>query len=163
VYLAGYLVEDGGKPYLFTSRASMDRPSEWLPVDEAFRMVRECPAERKLLLLDVMRPLVVPEQGLLRGDALSRLWPKLQKWVEEHPALLVLTACSPGQTSHTSEELGQSAFGFFVARGLSGEADGWMPGSRKLGRVKVKALADYVRVCVDDWAVANAGQRQTPA
>jgi hypothetical protein len=164
VYLSGYLLTHDGKPYLFPAEEKLDTPpTGWLPMTDVFRLLRACPARRKLLVLDVMRPLSLPEKGQLRLDRLASLWPLLQEAVKEDSALAILTACSPGQASQSSEELGRGVFGYFLARGLRGEADGWMPGARSDGRVSLKEIADYVRACVDHYSLECFGARQAPA
>ncbi len=163
VYLSGYLLVHDGKPYIFPAEEQLNRPSGWIQMADVLRLLRACPARRKLLLLDVMRPLNLPEKGQLRSDGLTALWPLLSESVKEDPKLAILTACSPGQTSRSSQELGRTVFGHFAARGLRGLADGWHPRGKLDGRVKLRELADYVRVCVDHWSQTSFGARQTPA
>src|SRR5262249_42172868 len=135
---------------------------DWLPLPQILQDVARCPSRRKLLLVDVMQPLVLPTRGLLRSDVADRVWPVLEAAVEEDSHLAILCACSRGQVSWTSEELGHSVFPFFLHRGLQALADGCVPGTRADGRVTLRELVAYVRERVDHWTQHNLQERQTP-
>jgi hypothetical protein len=162
IYLAGYVAvrPDDGAPCLLPNDANLDRPSTWVPLARVLDSVRQCPCPQKLLLIDVMRPPLVPESGLLRSDVADRVWPLLEAAADDH--LGILAACSRGQTSHASEYLGRSVFSYFVTQGLRGKAregrDREGPGTY----VTVKMLAAYVTEKVDRWAWDNLDARQTP-
>src|SRR5439155_25726558 len=69
----------------------------------------------------------------------------------------VFCSCAPGQVSWGSDRDHHSVFGYFVAKGLSGEA------SQSGGsRVKVQELVTYVQGHVADWTWANRRAIQTP-
>src|SRR5262249_25281086 len=82
-------------------------------------------------------------------------------YLEANPVqgLAVLSSCAPGQTSWISEADGNSVFGYYVAEGLSGAAQGWDPSVRGL---TVHGLARYVRDRVAHWVAANRQAVQTP-
>lgn len=164
VFLAGYVVirPEDDAPCLLPVDGQLDRPSTWVPLAEILDSIRNCPSTSKLLLLDVMRPLILPDSGLLRQDVTARIWPLLEAAVAADGNLSILTACSPGQISHTSEELGRSVFGYFLTRGLCGKALEGKEGRGTGNWVTVDVLADYVKEQVDQWAQHNLEVRQTP-
>src|SRR5262249_8070707 len=99
--------------------------------------------------------------GLLVHDAPERAHALLTQHGD--PNLQVLCACSPGQTSLASEELGHTVFAHFLLLGLSGKADGVVAGKKADGKVSLRELVAYVTAEVDRWAWTVRGQRQTPA
>src|SRR5262249_30507412 len=69
VYLGGHVVaRTDGTPCLLPVDGDLDRPDDWLPLPQILQDVARCPSRRKLLLVDVMQPLVLPTRGLLRSD-----------------------------------------------------------------------------------------------
>ncbi len=163
IYLCAYAVgtEDGGVAVL-PAKARLDDPRTWLPLPEVLDAVTANPAPHLLLLLDLAQPCTAPHDGLLRNDVVERLKPLLEKAVQDHPKLQVLTSCAAGQVSLSSEELGHTAFAYYVARGLQGHADGCLPGRPPDHLVGVQELQSYVTAQVDRWAAHNRGSRQTP-
>ncbi len=146
-----------GRVALLLADSRLDDPGTWLPVAEVLSRLRECPARRKLLVLDVMRPFADARAGVLADEVAARLGPDLDEVLAADPHLSVLTACSPGQVSLAPEELGHTLFAHVLVRGLRGGAD---PTGN--GRVALRELAGYVTREVDRWAWANVRQRQTP-
>jgi hypothetical protein len=142
--------------------ARLDQPSTWLSLREVLALIQACPARHKLLLLDLMQPFTDPPSGIFAYDVAVRLHPLLEELVPQDKYLRVLCACSPGQVSLASEELGHTVFGYFLLQGLRGRADGHNPSGSMDGRVSVLELADYVRTQVDRWAWQNRRTRQTP-
>jgi hypothetical protein len=124
---------------------------------EVIKAVRQCPAPRKLLILDVMRPIADPRLGMLTDDLADHVQQLLEQ--EVNRSFFALCACSKGQVSLVSEQLGQSVFGYYLAEGMRGIADD--AGNRD-HRVSVKELAKYVSGQVDFWALRNRATRQTP-
>ncbi len=162
IYLSGHVrTRDKGELSLIPVDGELDDQNTWIPLDEVFERLRVCPAAHKLLLLDVMQPCIDLEKGLLNNNAAYLLQPLLEEKIQHDPHLSVLTACAPGQVSHTSEELGRSVFVHFVYLGLSGMADG-ATGKVKDRFVSVGELAAYVKAEVDQWAARYRGTRQTP-
>jgi hypothetical protein len=164
VYLSGYVrCDSDGTLYVLTGDATADIPASGLPLRTVLEALHDCPAKEKLLVLDVMRPLTDPRLGVLADDAAGRVHALVKDMLDQSPddPLWVLCACAPGQVAWTSQELGQSAFGYFVKLGLSGEADGYGDGKAE-GRVMVRELAAYLHDQVDRWTRQNRGARQTP-
>jgi hypothetical protein len=159
VYLCAPAWAEGDDVYLVSSDAQLGDRASALSLRRFLDEVLTKYRGPKLLLLDVMRPVASPYSGVLANKTAERV-----RSVVEQAAikkLLVLTACKPGQTSLTSEELGHSVFAYYVALGLSGQADGYAQDKRD-GRISVAELAAYVSEQVDHWAMLNAGAHQTP-
>jgi hypothetical protein len=90
------------------------------------------------------------------------LFAVLKQAVQRDAALWVLCPCSAGQISLTSDELGQSAFIYYLVRGLQGLADGYNAESRTDKRVSLRELGNFLAVHVDRWARQNRGVGQVP-
>jgi hypothetical protein len=142
---------------LLLADSRLDEPNRWLPLDEVFSRLRACPARHKFLLLDVAQPFASARDGLLSDDIATRLDPLLTAAVEADPALRILSACSAGQVSLASPEVGHTLFAWHVLRGLQGRAE-----RKPDGRITFEELADYVRTEVDRCAWHQFGLRQTP-
>ncbi len=157
IYLNALALAEAGEVHLIPADANPDEPSSWLPMKDVLKTVQACPAKRKLLLLDVMKPIADARLGVLANDTAERLWEDLKAAVQQDPHLWILTACSPGQVSLTSEELERSIFAYYAEEALLGGAAA--EGARA---VKLQELARYVKERVDKWASRNRNARQTP-
>jgi len=162
VYLSGYVVADAdGRPCLLPGDARLDDEATWLPMSSVLERLRGCRTAHKLLVLDVMYPLIAPRRGLLAADAAGLLRPLLEDAAKDG-TLLLLCAAAPGQTALASEELGHTVFGHYVREGLLGAADGALERGQRDQRVTVRELAAFVAARVDRWADLNRATRQTP-
>ncbi len=162
IYLRAYaLPTDKGELAVLPGDANLDDETSWLPLRDVLGFVRDCPVRRKLLLLDVAQPFADARAGAVANDAAGRAEPIVQKTLAEDPNLLVLCACSPGQTSLASEEMGHTVFVHYLLEGLEGAADGWGGGAQD-NRVSARELAAYTTAQVDRWAMHDRGARQTP-
>jgi len=110
--------------------------------------IGECPAARKLLILDAGHLAADPSVGMAVNE-----FPRLL--VEEVGKLdsdfWVLTANRPLQTSHVSYPARRSLFGYFVTEGLRGAADRVPEGGDGNGRVDLAELYNFVSAGVRDW------------
>ena len=131
IYLRAYaLPTDKGELAVLPGDANLDDETSWLPLRDVLGFVRDCPVRRKLLLLDVAQPFADARAGAVADDAAARAEPLVKKTLEQDPNLLVLCACSPGQTSLASEEMGHTVFVHYLLEGLAGAADGWGGGAQ---------------------------------
>jgi hypothetical protein len=161
VYVSGYVLADRkGDLYLLPANAAIDEHDQWYPFREFLQDLKGCPSKQKLLLLDVMRPVADPRLGVLVNDAADRVQDAVAK--VDDPGRVVISACSPGQVSLTSEDLRQSVFTFYLVEGLRGAAAGYAS-ARTGNTVSVRDLYQYVKEHVDRWARQNRGQHQVPA
>jgi hypothetical protein len=163
IYLSAYGAASKDGVALLPADARLDDPDTWLSFKDVLQAIKDCPVKHRLLLLDLAQPSAVARGGLPANDVAQRLVPILDTAVANDPGLRVLTSCSPGQVSLSSEELGHTVFAHFVAKGLLGHADGCLPGKPADHRVSVQELQTYVRTQVDRWAWHNRNTRQTPA
>jgi hypothetical protein len=146
---------------LLPADARLDDPSTWLFLDAVLDALKDCPAEKRLLLLDLCEPVVAPAAGVLTSDVADLLNDALLAQVNVDKGLQVLAACAPGQASLTSEELGRSVFAHYLLEGLAGKADGAGDGKAD-GVVSVQELQAYVVAGVARWAWTTRRQWQTP-
>ena len=152
VYLSMHGVVNGdNEPCLLPPTASDASPlngDKWLRVadllDELFPKHAEKLPKNVLLLLDCSRIDVDWHLGVLHNNFAERLHAVVEEKQREYPGLAVLTSAGPGQIGWTAPELGGSVFGYYVWRGLRGEADGWLGKSRD-GSVSLRELDAYVR------------------
>ncbi len=162
VYLSAYVRPNSeGELCVLPADARLDRPGSWLRLGNLLKDLCQCPAPRKMLLLDVMQPCTDARQGLLTNDAAERLERLLDEDAFRDSHLSVLCACSPGQVSLASEELGHTVFGHFLHKALRGETGKDLQRPHG-GRISALDLSAYVIDRVDQWAVHNRGVRQTP-
>lgn len=161
VYLSALALRAGqGEIYLLPADAQPDNPASRLALKDVLHLLKKCPAANKLLILDITHDFVDPRLGSLSNDV-GMVIPAAVEEVDD-PNLLVLTSCSPGQHSLTSEAMGRTVFSHYLEQGLRGWADGFLGGSRYDGRISVKELAAFTRERVDRWARMNRATRQMP-
>ena len=163
VHLSGLARAVGGEIYILPADALPDSRDTWIPLTTVLGAVADCKAPNKLLILDLGKPLADPRLGVLANDVATQL----QKALEQREAnnqlpFWVLTPCQRDQVALPWEDRQHSAFGYYLAEGLRGHADGAAPQAKKEGRVSVRELADYVKDNVERWAVRYRNARQTP-
>lgn len=149
----------GGEVYLLRPQVLPTNLEDSLTLREVLEALGSCRAENKLLVLDLMRPISDPYLGLIDDDVAAAVHSTVLDMPEAR--CLVLSSCSPGQTSQVSEVLGRSVFSFFVEQGLRGAADE-VAGGNPDKVVSVRELAAYVNARTDAWASHNRGVRQEP-
>ncbi|HEY1861978.1 MAG TPA: hypothetical protein VGG61_16570, partial [Gemmataceae bacterium] len=160
IHISSLALCQDGKVFLLPADADVDRPDTWLPLGDVLQAVQASPSKRKLLILDIMKPLADPRMGVIRNEVAERVAQAVREMGEL--SFWIYCACAPGQVSLASEDLRQSVFGYYLTMGLRGRADNHGPSAKADSRVTVKELADYVSTKVDRWAVANRATRQTP-
>jgi|GEM_PF-1715111 len=153
-------VGPGGVIEILGTGAKGDGPDRWMALREILAKVSACPARNRLVVLDVMRPMADPIEGILADDVAARIGQTLDLAAPASQELFVLSACGAGQLSWASEELGRSVFGLAVEEGLRGLADS--EGGDGDGRVTVRELARYVTRRTHAWVWHNRQARQTP-
>ena len=137
--------------------AAPDETEQQVRAADLWEELKKLPREQpKLLLLDVARAPIDWRLGILTsGD-----WEKIKNQANEISNLTVLTACAPGEPSWTSADLGQSVFGYYVCRGLSGEADASSTANGKRDHeIRLSELVEYVGANTRDWVRHNRDER----
>lgn len=160
VYVCAYAALGPQGICILPADADLDDPQTWLPLRTVLTNLARCPAQRKLIVLDICWPIASPRQGLISTDLASAIPAELA--AVEDSKRLVLTCCSAGQVALVSPVLKQSVFGYYLVQGVQGAADGYNAGGIRDGRVSVREIASFVAARVDRWAFQNLGTRQTP-
>lgn len=149
-----------GKVIILASDSTPSSPEIGLPLREILLKLKANPAEKKLLILDLMRPLREARLGVLRADIGQYVKEEIDATPDENR--MVFTACAPGQISHVGEELNRSVFGYYLERGLKGAADGWNPNQTVDERVSARELYNYVAFHVHRYVQQCRADVQTP-
>jgi len=164
IYLTAHAsIDDSGAVQVLAYDADSYAPSTLLSLRELLAALKKCPAQNKLLVLDVMP---APSDSLALGGAPEGVADLVGKELghdgdpsrPEDPRLMVLVSCSPGEYPLWSEPFRQSVFAhYFVAAFADPEADA--NGDRT---ISVKELNTYLAKTVDQWARQHRGLRQRP-
>lgn len=154
IFLSTYaVVGPEGTVQLLAVDSDPSRPQTLVPLGDVLDAVRRCPSQKKLLILDIMRPLDFPG-----APALVRVADRVLGEIRSRDdGVMVLGACGPGEVPLDSEMLGRSVFLHELQLGLGGAAD-----LNRDGMVAVRELSVYLRDHVDEWARRNWGRRQRP-
>jgi hypothetical protein len=97
VVFAGHAVEQGGSVYLLPLLGESNDPQSLLPLDDVYRLLAACPAQEKLLILDVCR--FDKQRGAERG-MVERMSEAFEAALHKPPrSVQVLSACAAGQYS----------------------------------------------------------------
>jgi hypothetical protein len=157
VYLSALARVHQDRVYVLGGYANLDQiDSSWVPLADILQWLGDCPAPHKLLLLDLTRTESDARFGLGAEDIAARVSREIDALAPEKK-ILVLSACSPNQTSQISEELGHSLFAYYLDQGLRGHAD-----SNQDHRITVFELAEYLKTHVDVCAWGTREVRQIP-
>lgn len=131
-----------------------------VPLRELLLAVRDCAAQRKLLVLDIVRCDAGSPACLSSRDVADLL--PLEVASVRDPYRLTLTSCSAGQSALTSEAFRRTGFGYYFELALRGRADGWNDADEHDGRISAYELCRFVRHHVARWAAVTQGMPQTP-
>ncbi|MGF1582075.1 MAG: hypothetical protein ACFCD0_22335 [Gemmataceae bacterium] len=154
--------------YLLPADAMPDSRPSWLALQDVIELVARHPAKHKLLILDLREVPPSPDLGILENDVGTALESVLKS---QDSKFLVLSAYSAAERSLLFYEGASSIFAYYLAKGLSGRADGYQSTNNTFtsvqehstnGRVTVQELAAYVGYHVDRWARSNRHTRQRP-
>ena len=159
VHVSCQALTRGGEVYLLPDDARPDDPGTWLPLKDVLKIIEQCPAAKKLVLLDIAHPLSDPRLGVICDDVADGVRRTLDGSTF---TMLVLSACGPGQTALSPHPSGASVFAHFLDEGLRGDADGWRPKGVVDRGITATELAAYVRAQTETWARQNRGAKQTP-
>ena len=157
-HVVGHAAVANDAVHILPLKADLNDPKTWLPLADLIQALADCPTKKKLLILDLGRP----RTNAFLGPLTDEVTPKLHEWLGKMRVDLpcpVLVSCSPGEESLVIPQAGASAFAFYLAEGLRGAADGYgvpAPDSK----VKVRELAEFVRVRTARWARQNRDRPQ---
>jgi hypothetical protein len=142
--------------YLLVGDADPDSATGLVPLTALWDALKAQPADqRKLVLLNLTGMQCDWRHGIFENYVLDGL----EQDVADIPRLVVMCSSFPGEQSWSSghlgdDEQGQSVFGYFVFRGLNGEAD-----ANGNGRVSVRELFEFVHRRTNNWVVQNRDPR----
>lgn len=164
VYLSTHAVVDGaGALQILAYDSDPFATKTLLPLKTVLSALKQCPARKKLLVLDVMPDRGSPlELGGTEDGVADLISKELARPGEpgklDDPHLAVLAACSPGEVALWSEPFRQSVFGHFFVKGLGDpEAD-----TDQDHAVSLQELSKYLTERVDGWARQHRAMRQRP-
>ena len=155
------IVRDG-EVYALPADAEPGQPGTWLRLDELLEPIRRTQGDR-LFVLD-LRPVVNSRLGVVSDDLFEVLDEKLRRMDQAGElSFSVLASGSTGSQTCWSNELGRSAFGWFLDRGLAGNADIWNDARKRNDRVTSPELAAYTRETTSAFANNLRQPSQLPA
>lgn len=160
VYLCAFAGTDAQGVFIMPGDFDPDDPHSRIPLREVLRYLERCPANRQLLVLDIMWPTADALLGILSDDVAAAVQGELHS--RPDPRRITLCAASGNQVALSCESLGRSAFGYYFEQALLGYADGYNPQGVCDGRVTADELAAFVQARVGRWAWQARGRVQIP-
>ncbi|MEX2140112.1 MAG: hypothetical protein WD894_12680 [Pirellulales bacterium] len=163
VYIKAHGVSLNGAAYLLDGSFELRGRSGRLSIDKLLADVAESPAHIKLLVLDTGHLDSDPRMGMLANE-FTRLVTKAVAALPAEKNVWVLTSNSLFEHAQVSIKDRRSAFGYYLAEGLKGAADGVLADSERDGLLQLDELYAYVREHVVQYArlVSSDRQSQTP-
>ena len=159
VYLSSHgVVNERNEPCLLVDDSTANDTSSWLPMQVLLQTILDAkPTQaRLLLLLDSGKLNRVWPMGIVHNTFAERLTDLIEQNRAAYPRLAVINSNSIGQACQLAPELGTSAFGFFVAAGLGGDAAG------NDDLITLAELRDYLQSVVDRFAREQRSSHQMP-
>lgn len=153
--------KDGASARLLLSDSEYRHNRGWVPLKQLLDGVSRSRAGTKLLVIDWGQLETDPRMGVLVNEFPLRLEEEIRGVPD--PNLWVLTSHSLLERSHVSHDDRRSVFGYFLAKGLKGRADGFAGADVDL-KVHLNELAGYVRHHVSQtvWRDSKNKETQTP-
>lgn len=156
VYLSAHGISRSDGGYILLSESTSDLQTQY-PVRRVLEQMAQCPARRKLLILDATR---IPSRlalGLLGNDFVENVKADFQavtKNLPESNSFWVFLSSDAGQSSWASRSVGHSIFGITMAYALRGgiAVDAANDRGRTDGYLSVQEITDYVQKRVASWA-----------
>jgi hypothetical protein len=158
IYIAAHgVVDERGRACLVPPSANPFDSQTWLPLASVLQVVRDDPGLKdrdKLVLLDCQRVYSCWRCGWLENRFFDELASDVK--AQADPRMYVISAAGPRELAWAAPELRGSTFGYFLARGLRGEAS---PTGRA---VSVTDLYRYVATQVSSYSHRRRGIAQQP-
>jgi len=150
--------------YLLPAEAKPEDSSNWIPITKLLDAVQACKSPKKLLILDISRPVADPYNGVLRNDVAAVLHDLLDTRNKSSDPLKysVITSCAPGELSIPADPAHCTAFALAMVEGLNGAADKYNKDETSDDQVTVSELAQFVAARVSRYALKVRNVRQTP-
>ncbi len=158
IALSGHGVQFEGQSanYFCPLDANLQDPATLLPLNEIYRQLEGCPAERKLLLVDACRN--NPESALAKSRAVVDLASVSRPQEDRVPqGIVALFSCSAGQQSYEHPTLKHGVFFYQMLRGWKGAAD-----ANRDASVTLDEVLSYTKLKTEAFAHAELGAKQIP-
>jgi len=153
IYFSGHGIEENNQTWLLASdsRLSMlDRTA--IQLAEVNRILSECQADSKILILDACHSGAVKDKGgsgTMTSDFKDTAF-------TEVTGRATLSSSGLNESSYDYDEKRHSAFTYFLLEGIKGKAD-----SNADNIVSLTEISDYVKTEVPKWGF-KSGKQQTP-
>ena len=132
------------------------------PIDQLIsliKMIGEKSQRDVILALDLARIDSDRDLGVFGNSPHRELAERVAGLPAGKRTVLILTSCALAQKSWGSDGLGQSAFSYYLRKGLEGDARKWDPTSQEITSL---GLYRYIREHVSAWARKHCRAAQTP-
>jgi hypothetical protein len=130
------------------------------PVSTLIKTVARETRRDVVLALDLAQVDSDRDLGVFGNSPYEGLAEQMREIPDGERSAWILTSCAPAQKSWSTDGLGQSAFSFYLRKGLEGDARDWDTSSP--GLVTATGLHRYVLAHVSAWAKKNCRAIQTP-
>lgn len=155
IYLSAHGVVDGsGNPCLLLSDSQPLDTTTWLTMSELLAVLNQRSDLKKVLFLDTTRLDDAWGLGVLYNGFTEQLGKELA--AKPIPDLFVVSSSSEGERSWAAPEVGASAFGHYLAKGLQGAA------SRNDKQITLRELTTYVAGEVSGHVRRHRATSQSP-
>jgi hypothetical protein len=158
IYIKAHGVSLAGRAYLLGGDFELHGDTGRVPIEELLADVSASPARLKLLVLDTGHLRSDPRMGMLVNEFTHLLAGAVADRRDEN--LWVLTSNSLFEQAQVSLKDNRSAFGYYLAEGLRGAADGEIEGYPKDGFVQLDELYKFVRERVVQYSLLTSAQQQ---
>lgn len=158
IALAGHGVQFEGEKtsYFCPADAKLADRETLISLDEIYKLLDECPATRKLLLVDACRN--DPQSELSRSRPTVKLESVTRPQAEPVPkGIMALFSCSAGQKSYELPELKHGIFFNSILEGWNGEAD-----VNRDGKLTLAELANFAKTQTQTIARRDLQASQIP-
>ncbi len=152
----GIQFDSKGSNYFCPLDARLTDPQTLIPLDEIYKQLEACPAERKLLLVDACRN--DPQSNLAKSRATVEL-KTLSPAEETVPkGIVALFSCSARQQSYEHPTLKHGVFFHQLLEGWKGAAD-----ANKDKAVTLDEVLGYTKLKTEAFAHLELGAQANPA
>ncbi len=158
VALSGHGIQFEGKGgnYFCPLDARVAEPETLIPLDEIYKQLESCPAERKLLLVDACRN--DPQSALAKSRSVVDLKTLSRPQEETVPSgIVALFSCSAGQQSYEHPDLKHGVFFHHLLQGWKGAAD-----ANRDTAVTLDEVLTFTKLKTEAYAHLELGSKQIP-
>lgn len=151
--------------FLYSDNAGPDEPSGYLSLDQIWQFLGNLPPEqKKVVAIDIARGPIDWRWGQFARPDLNRKLDSQEPRddvgaiLSRVPNLAIISSAAPGEVSWSSPSLARSIFGYYLIRGLAGDADGSGSKTRDQ-RITLAELYHYVLTNTNNWVSQNRDLR----